>query len=236
MFTLEFLSEIRRWEAERVVSHFHAGARILDIGAGTGQQALEFSQLGFEVEAIDIPESLYSEAHVFPVKEYDGVTLPFPDRSFDIVYSSSVLEHVPDLAQLHSEILRVLRDASIAEFHAVWLDWRAQNLRPRFPITHAEYWRLRYAWRVAFRRVGRALFRQRPHGAHGNVWKEIRAFNPNSWRETFKANGFRIEQDTALGLFYTGYFALGPRLGVRGRARLARVLGSACHLYVLRKS
>src|SRR4051812_49095426 len=99
MFTLEFLSDVRRWEAERIVRHFRPGARILDIGAGTGQQALEFSQRGFTVEAIDVPDSLYSGAHVFPVKQYDGLTLPFPDGSFDIVFSSSVLEHVPDLTR-----------------------------------------------------------------------------------------------------------------------------------------
>ena len=252
MFTLEFLSEIRRWEAERIVSHFRSGARVLDIGAGTGQQALEFSQRGFDVEAIDVPDSLYSEAHVFPVRQYDGVTLPFPDRSFDIVFSSSVLEHVPDLTSLHSEIRRVLRDdgyavhvlpthiwriwTSVAEFNALWLDWRALKLYPQFPITHTEYWRLRYAWRVAFRRIGRALFRQRRHGAHGNIWTEIRYFNPHCWRRNFSANGFRIQQDYALGLFYTGYLALGPKLSVATRARLARILGSACQLYVLRKN
>jgi ubiquinone/menaquinone biosynthesis C-methylase UbiE len=252
MFTLEFLSEIRRWEAERIVSHFRPGARILDIGAGTGQQALEFTQRGFDVEAVDVSDSLYAEALVFPVKQYDGVTLPFPEASFDIVFSSSVLEHVPDLTRLHSEIRRVLRDdgyvvhvlptqtwriwTSIAEFNAVWSDWQALKLGPRFPITHSEYWRLRYAWRVAFRRIGRALFRQRRHGAHGNVWTEIRDFNPDHWRRNFKANGFRVEQDAALGLFYTGRFAFGPRMSVATRVRLARILGSACQLYVLRKN
>jgi SAM-dependent methyltransferase len=252
MFTLEFLSEIRHWEAERIISHFRPGARILEIGAGTGQQALEFTQRGFDVEAVDVPASQYAQDHVFPVKEYDGVTLPFPDSSFDIVFSSSVLEHVSDLPRLHSEIRRVLRDdgyavhvlpthiwriwTSMSEFHVMWGEWRALRLWPRAPFNNMEYWRLRFAWRAATRRFARAIFRQRRHGAHGNIWTELRHFNPQSWRENFTANGFCIEEDAALGLFYTGYLALGPRLTVNARARLARILGSACHLFVLRKA
>jgi ubiquinone/menaquinone biosynthesis C-methylase UbiE len=252
LFSLEFLSEIRHWEAERIVRYFPPGARILDIGAGTGQQALEFSQQGFEVEAIDVSDSLYSEVHVFPVKEYDGVTIPFADRSFDIVFSSSVLEHVDDLSRLHSEVRRVLKDdgyavhvlpthvwriwTSITEFHVAIDYCHALDLRLHRPITRQELYRFQTAWRMAARRFARAAFRQRRHGSRGNVLTELRSFNPKSWRKNFKTNGFRIEQDLPLGLFYTGYLALGPKLKLSTRAKFARYLGSACHLFVLRKS
>jgi hypothetical protein len=36
-----------------------------------------------------------------------------------------------------------------------------------------------------------------------------------------------------MGLFYTGEVLLGLRLGLGQRARLARVLGSSCHLFKL---
>jgi hypothetical protein len=36
-----------------------------------------------------------------------------------------------------------------------------------------------------------------------------------------------------MGLFYTGEELLGLRLGLAERARLARVLGSSCHLFRL---
>jgi hypothetical protein len=34
-----------------------------------------------------------------------------------------------------------------------------------------------------------------------------------------------------MGLFYTGHMTLGPGLSLARRERLAKVLGSACHLF-----
>jgi SAM-dependent methyltransferase len=41
---------------------------------------------------------------------YDGVKLPFPDRTFETVLSVQVLEHTPHPGQLVCEMSRVLRD------------------------------------------------------------------------------------------------------------------------------
>ena len=40
---------------------------------------------------------------------YDGIKLPFPDNSFDLIISSSVLEHVEDINACISEANRVLK-------------------------------------------------------------------------------------------------------------------------------
>src|SRR5437868_6372374 len=109
MFSIQLLNEIRDWEIERIARHFRPGARILEVGAGTGRQALWLSQRSFTVEAVEIPDSRYAQDRVFHVTDYDGRTIPFPDDSFDIVFSSNVLEHIPDLPNIHTEIRRVLR-------------------------------------------------------------------------------------------------------------------------------
>lgn len=40
---------------------------------------------------------------------YDGITLPFSDNSFDSLFSSEVLEHVPDIKRSLGEIRRVVK-------------------------------------------------------------------------------------------------------------------------------
>src|SRR5262245_16041901 len=110
MFNLAHLRTIRLAEIDDVVRCLPPDARILEIGAGTGEQAAELARRGFEVVAIDMAASNYSTSRVFEVLNYNGVDLPFPDQSFDIVYSSNVLEHVIELDHLEWEIRRVLRD------------------------------------------------------------------------------------------------------------------------------
>src|SRR5688500_20169884 len=98
MFSMDHLNEIRLIELQSVLPHLPEGGRILEIGAGTGRQALALSERGFEVSAIDIPASAYTEHRLFPVQDYDGKTIPFADGTFDVVYSSNTLEPVDDLA------------------------------------------------------------------------------------------------------------------------------------------
>jgi ubiquinone/menaquinone biosynthesis C-methylase UbiE len=95
-------------ELEKIASLFPAGARVLEIGAGTGKQALELQRRSFEVSAIELADSNYAANRVFPIKDYDGRSIPLPDASVDVVFSSNVLEHVPDLSRMHAEIRRVL--------------------------------------------------------------------------------------------------------------------------------
>src|SRR5438105_12903604 len=104
MFSYEHLDALRAAEIERVVPFFPAGARVLEIGAGTGKQALELQRRGFEVSAIELADSNYAAHRVFPIKDYDGRSIPLPDASVDVVFSSNVLEHVPDLSRMHTGI------------------------------------------------------------------------------------------------------------------------------------
>src|SRR4051812_48480010 len=107
-YSASYLDSLRAAELKLVLSLFPPkGARVLEIGAGRGHQAALLRQSGFDVEAIELKDSPYQE-RLFPVANYDGSTIPFADRSFDVVYSSNVLEHIPHLDRIHSEILRVL--------------------------------------------------------------------------------------------------------------------------------
>lgn len=252
VFSVEHLNTLRCAEIDKIVRHFRpAGARVLEVGAGTGQQALELRRRGFSVEAIEIPSSNYAQDRLFPIVDFDGRHIPFADHSFDIVFSSNVLEHVPDLVQMHSEIRRVLKPSGYAVHilptHA-WRFWTTlsafptaaqyagtigRQLRPAWPPGLSEAKRLAGAWYRASRHV-LAPLAQRRHGERGNIISETWLFHPGWWRRNFAANGFDIIKDEPMGLFYTGNMTFNSRWSIARRARLARTLGSACHIFELR--
>jgi len=88
--------------------------RVMDLGCGTGGSVDQFRSFDPTVDWVGVDIADSQEAGQRRRSDatfvtYDGQTLPFADDSFDIVYSSQVLEHVRDpLGQLR-EIARVLR-------------------------------------------------------------------------------------------------------------------------------
>jgi SAM-dependent methyltransferase len=250
VFSLDHLDALRRAELDTIASFFPTGARILEIGAGTGKQALELQRRGFEVTAIEVADSNYAAHRVFPIKDYDGRTIPLRDGSVDLVFSSNVLEHVEHLSRMHAEIRRVLAPGG-ACIHVLpthtWRFWTTltsyleaisffvssvPQLLPQSVPSATEMRRLRAAWyRTARHTVG--LCFPRRHGARGNVVSELWLFHPRWWRRNFQDNGFAVIAEGPVGLFYTGEVLLGLRLGLAKRKRLARVLGSSCHFFKL---
>jgi SAM-dependent methyltransferase len=250
MLTLEHLDAIRAAEGEKIVSFFTPGARILEIGAGTGTQALQIKRHGYDIVAIEMANSNYAKNRIFPIIDYDGRHIPLPDSSIDIVFSSNVLEHVPDLPQLHGEIRRVLRPDGYCIHVLPTHIWRCWSILTSFPEAvvgftaaipqlvpctwpnRTERRRLGVAWYRAIRYVGGRVV-QRRHGERGNAIFEIWLFHPQWWRRHFRNHGFCIDHDEPMGLFYTGNALLGRHLGLARRARIANSFGSACHLFKL---
>ena len=248
MFSIPHLNMLRKVEIDRIVAFFKPHARVLEIGAGTGEQALELKRRGFDVTAIEIAASSYALDRRFPIIDYDGKHIPLPDASVDIVFSSNVLEHVPDLVQMHNEIKRVLKPSGycvhVLPTHS-WRFWTTLSsfpdaavyffatlpqLFPRALLGPTELHRLADTWYCAARYIGGRLL-QRRHGERGNVISELWLFHPRWWRHNFQENGFVVLCDEPMGLFYTGNMLFGPRLGLARRGRMAGVLGSACHLF-----
>src|SRR3954453_410303 len=142
MFSIDHLNRLRRAEIEFLVSHLFEGARILEIGAGTGQQASDLATRGFDVVAIEKNDSQYASHRLFPIVNYNGRNIPFDNNSFDIVFSSNVLEHVEDLAQLNKEIRRVLKPDGDAVHIMPTHSWRFWTTLAALPVA------LQYAWNL----------------------------------------------------------------------------------------
>lgn len=249
MFSVEQLNVIRAAEIAEIASHLPARARVLEIGAGTGQQARELQRGGFDVTAIELADSAYAAARVFPVIDYDGARIPFASKSFDAVFSSNALEHVRDLAGLHVEIHRVLKPTGIVVHVLPTHTWRFWSILSsyanallylssavrRLLPNSGDQRGVGRAWYEAARACGAAVLQPR-HGERGIGFAELWLFHPRWWRRNFRRNGFELLYDGPMGLFYTGSMVFGARLSLERRARLAQILGSSCHLYVMRRA
>jgi SAM-dependent methyltransferase len=251
LFSIEHLHALRSAETDKIVKFFHPGARILELGAGTGQQAKEIAGRGFDIVAIEIPNSNYAHARCFPILDYDGRHIPFERSSFDIVFSSNVLEHITDLHQINDEIRRVLRPDGYCVHVMPTHCWRFWTTLSAFPaaLQYAASLRSQLlprrapdrrgledaaaAWLRLARHMAAPLFQCR-HGERGNIISELWLFHPWWWRKVFRRDNFGIVHEEPMGLFYTGHVLFGSRLSLQRRAQLARAFGSACHVFKVR--
>jgi SAM-dependent methyltransferase len=87
---------------------------VLDVGCGTGRSVEIFRSnapgsrwVGVDIE--DSPEVRARTREDAEFHTFDGVTIPFEDASFDVVYCAQVLEHVRRPGALLAEVARVLR-------------------------------------------------------------------------------------------------------------------------------
>lgn len=94
------------------------GARVLEIGSGSGGRSVALALRGAEVAGVE-PSDAGVAASRLRAERYQkiqvqfqvgvGERLPFPDESFDLVFSMEVLQHVQDLERVIAETHRVLR-------------------------------------------------------------------------------------------------------------------------------
>lgn len=101
-----------------LVSRFGSfkGARVLDIGSGSGSSALVMADCGvMEIRGVEIDPDMTELANLRAADEgvadrvsflrlEDTARLPFPDGAFDIVTFNAVIEHIPP--SLRAPILR----------------------------------------------------------------------------------------------------------------------------------
>jgi SAM-dependent methyltransferase len=87
--------------------------RLLDIGCGDGEKTNLFRLIGFDVTAIDYDAAMLQKARQsYPDIDFIqfeiAKTLPFPDQSFDVVFSFSVFQYI-DHQAIFRECRRILK-------------------------------------------------------------------------------------------------------------------------------
>jgi ubiquinone/menaquinone biosynthesis C-methylase UbiE len=109
----------REWHVP-TVAHFQAfrGKDVLEIGCGIATDGLEFARNGAKYVGVDLtPHSIELATERFELFGVPGrfevadaaKGLPFPDSSFDHVYSFGVIHHSPEPEDIVREMHRVLR-------------------------------------------------------------------------------------------------------------------------------
>ena len=112
------------------------GKRCLDGGCGSGRYSVALAMHGAgEVIAVDVSESGLAEAkqrarafQQIKFQKASVLALPFPDASFDFVWSAGVIHHTADFDKALSELTRVLRPGGrlyLLVYGAGGLRWKA---------------------------------------------------------------------------------------------------------------
>jgi ubiquinone/menaquinone biosynthesis C-methylase UbiE len=123
-----------RLEAEQIsrLLELRPGARLLDVGAGSGWPGLYLAQItGCDVVVVDIPLAALRIARERAATDglaercravaADGAALPFRDASFDALNHSDVLCCTPDKLGVLRACRRVARDGSRMTFTTISL-------------------------------------------------------------------------------------------------------------------
>jgi len=102
-------------------SCFNRGRRVLEVGCGRGSLSCYFSDADYDCTLLDISESVINiarglfEANNLKAKFIIGDVnaLPFEDKSFDIIFSIGLLEHLKDIEISIKEQIRVLAEGGL---------------------------------------------------------------------------------------------------------------------------
>jgi len=136
------------------------GWRVLDVGCGNQRLArLLQERVAAEFEGVDVyvPDGTLP----FPLKRYDGRTIPHPDRSFDASLLCDVLHHADDPAALLRETARVSRRLVILKDHHFEgpvdrlklkaMDWIGNR---GYGVSLPYGYKTKDQWRALFRELG----------------------------------------------------------------------------------
>ena len=114
--------------AETAITYFPAKGKMLDLGAGQGQDSRYFAERGYEVVSTDLEEAVLEQSKAKLSDELkQKVTLqkvdlreelPFDDAAFDVVYAHLSLHYFDyeTTVRLCGEIQRVLRPGGVLAF------------------------------------------------------------------------------------------------------------------------
>jgi SAM-dependent methyltransferase len=186
-------------------THFAPGSHLLEIGCGTGEEALALSRLGYRVVATDLSATMIETARakaqvvqaesvtwrVLPAGQLGDLTHEYEPGIFDGAYSSfGALNCEPQLAPIADALFHLLRPGavlicSVMNRWCAWeIAWALLHLQPR----------------TAFRRLGRGWVAAGLAGADGRLAVPTRYYGPRAFARAM-APHFRLLSIRGLPVF-----------------------------------
>lgn len=219
----EFLwwQKIRNEELSIALDFFpnNRNLKILEIGGRDGYQAELISKKGYNVTSIDI-NPLFPQ--FYPVQKGDITKLDFHENSFDIIFSSNMLQEIHDIEEALMEMKRVLKKDGII-IHIVPSSWWSlitnfwhYCLIPKYLIKSKKFQRVFISDAIENKNKHNSknlkssknnlkrLFLH-PLGANISFVHEIFYFSKNYWKKSFEHNGLRIIDRKNCPFLYSGY-------------------------------
>jgi SAM-dependent methyltransferase len=139
------------------------GTKILDFGCGAGDMVYRLRDMGFDAYGFDIHDRVsyrhdkdrryfgFAPALTSDTSDTrmgEQYSIPFPDDTFDLVYSSSVIEHVLKLDPMMRECARVVKpDGLSIHFYPCMLGLIEPHIHvPLARFFHPHWWLAFWAW------------------------------------------------------------------------------------------
>lgn len=221
---------------------------MLEIGGRDGFQAQIISKEGFKVTSIDI-NPIYPQ--IYPVKKGDITNLDFQDDTFDIIYSSNMLQEIVDIEKAFLEMKRVLKKDGII-IHVVPSSWWSIITNffhycfiPKYLIKSNRFQKMfnykknntnnsnqdKNVTTLQKNNLKKLFFH--PLGDNASFLHEIYFFSKFYWKKLFEQNGFKIMKKKNCPYFYSGYAVFKFKF-VSIRKFLAKIYFPSCYCFVMK--
>jgi ubiquinone/menaquinone biosynthesis C-methylase UbiE len=106
----------------RIQRYAESGARILDLGCGSGLIAIALHDLGYQVVACDVSQEMLDVLarergpRQFELRRGDGLAIPAREQEFDLVVSRMFIQHFSEWPRVLAEKARVTRPGGMVIF------------------------------------------------------------------------------------------------------------------------